>query len=89
MDMAQAVFFGKGQCASCHQPPYYTDNTMHDLKVDRFYKKMREFREMVNEAEINKVKAEICENRNKKAEIELCYKDLRKFCRALGLNAPA
>lgn len=33
----QEVFFGKGQCGSCHVPPHYTDNTMHDLKVDRFY----------------------------------------------------
>src|SRR5659263_486520 len=24
----QGVFFGKGQCASCHTPPYYTDNLM-------------------------------------------------------------
>ena len=30
----QEVFFGKGQCASCRQPPYYTDNLMHDLKGD-------------------------------------------------------
>jgi hypothetical protein len=58
-------------------------------KVDRFYKKMREFREMLDEAEINKVQTEICDNKNKKAEIEACYKDLRKFCRALGLSAPA
>jgi cytochrome c peroxidase len=34
----QDVFFGKGQCASCHQPPFYTDNLMHDLKTDRFFK---------------------------------------------------
>jgi cytochrome c peroxidase len=34
----QAVFFGKGQCASCHTPPYYTDNLMHNLKVERFFK---------------------------------------------------
>lgn len=34
----QEVFYGKGQCASCHQPPYYTDNTMHNLQADRFYK---------------------------------------------------
>jgi cytochrome c peroxidase len=33
----QAVFHGKGQCATCHQPPYYTDNLMHNLKVERFY----------------------------------------------------
>lgn len=34
----QNVFFGKADCASCHPAPYYTDNLMHDLKVDRFYK---------------------------------------------------
>jgi cytochrome c peroxidase len=33
----QAVFFGKGQCASCHMPPDYTDNTMHNLKLERFF----------------------------------------------------
>ena len=41
----QEVFFGKGQCASCHQPPYYTDNLMHDLKTERFFKP-----EMINHA---------------------------------------
>src|SRR5499427_10528119 len=34
----QEIFFGKAKCAVCHPPPYYTDNTMHDLKVWRFYK---------------------------------------------------
>ena len=34
----QDLFFGKAQCSTCHTPPYYTDNLMHDLKVDRFYK---------------------------------------------------
>jgi cytochrome c peroxidase len=34
----QALFFGKGQCAACHTPPYYTDNLMHNLKVERFFK---------------------------------------------------
>lgn len=33
----QAVFFGKGQCATCHAAPYYTDNLMHNLKVERFF----------------------------------------------------
>jgi cytochrome c peroxidase len=32
------LFFGKANCASCHTPPFYTDNLMHDLKVERFYK---------------------------------------------------
>ncbi len=34
----QDVFFGKGQCGTCHTPPHYTDNTMHDLKLERFMK---------------------------------------------------
>ncbi len=34
----QEVFFGKGRCADCHMPPYYTDNLMHNLKTERFFK---------------------------------------------------
>jgi len=34
----QDLFFGKANCAGCHQAPYYTDNLMHNLKVERFYK---------------------------------------------------
>jgi cytochrome c peroxidase len=33
----EALFFGKAQCSTCHPPPFYTDNTMHDLAVDRFF----------------------------------------------------
>ncbi len=34
----QALFFGKADCSSCHPAPYYTDNLMHNLRVERFYK---------------------------------------------------
>jgi len=34
----QELFFGKAQCAVCHPAPYYTDNLMHNLKTERFYK---------------------------------------------------
>jgi cytochrome c peroxidase len=34
----QELFFGKAQCAACHPAPYYTDNLMHNLKVERLYK---------------------------------------------------
>ncbi|SDS12604.1 cytochrome B6 [Opitutus sp. GAS368] len=33
----QELFFGKAQCVACHAPPYYTDNTMHDLRTGRFF----------------------------------------------------
>lgn len=34
----QEVFFGKAKCGICHTAPYYTDNLMHNLKTERFYK---------------------------------------------------
>ncbi|QBS11116.1 cytochrome B6 [Legionella israelensis] len=34
----QELFFGKAKCATCHAPPYYTDNSMHNLKTERFFK---------------------------------------------------
>ena len=34
----QTLFFGKAKCGSCHPAPYYTDNTMHNLQTERFYK---------------------------------------------------
>ena len=34
----EAIFNGKGRCALCHPSPYFTDNSMHDLKAERFYK---------------------------------------------------
>ena len=34
----QALFNGKAQCSVCHPAPYYTDNSMHNLRVERFFK---------------------------------------------------
>ena len=34
----QDLFFSKARCSFCHHPPYYTDNLMHNLKAERFYK---------------------------------------------------
>ena len=28
----------RGNCASCHPAPYYTDNLMHNLRTERFYR---------------------------------------------------
>jgi len=33
----QELFFGKAQCGVCHPAPFYLDNRMHDLKVERFH----------------------------------------------------
>jgi len=35
--LGQEIFFGKGQCGACHPAPFYLDDKMHDLKVQRFY----------------------------------------------------
>jgi cytochrome c peroxidase len=34
----QDVFFGKAKCGVCHPAPYYTDNLMHNLRAERFFK---------------------------------------------------
>ena len=34
----QALFFGKAKCGTCHAAPYYTDNLMHNLQTERFYR---------------------------------------------------
>jgi cytochrome c peroxidase len=34
----EALFNGKGHCVTCHPAPYYTDNSMHNLQTERFYK---------------------------------------------------
>jgi cytochrome c peroxidase len=34
----QELFFGKAQCSVCHMAPYYTDNLMHNLHTERFFK---------------------------------------------------
>jgi cytochrome c peroxidase len=34
----EALFNGKARCAACHPAPYYTDNSMHNLRAERFYK---------------------------------------------------
>ena len=35
--LGQSVFLGKGRCAVCHTPPYYTDNLMHNMRTERFF----------------------------------------------------
>lgn len=39
----EKLFNGKAQCSVCHPAPYYTDNSMHNLRTERFYKE-----EMIN-----------------------------------------
>jgi cytochrome c peroxidase len=33
----QELFFGKARCSECHSGPHYTDNTLHDLQLERFF----------------------------------------------------
>ncbi|WP_243373095.1 cytochrome B6 [Geotalea sp. SG265] len=32
----EKIFFEKGKCGNCHMPPFYMDQQMHDLKLERF-----------------------------------------------------
>jgi cytochrome c peroxidase len=33
----QALFFGKARCAECHSGAHFTDNSLHDLQLERFF----------------------------------------------------
>jgi cytochrome c peroxidase len=33
----QDLFFGKARCGECHTGAYYTDGTLHDLQLERFF----------------------------------------------------
>jgi cytochrome c peroxidase len=33
----QELFFGKARCGECHPAPFYLDDRMHDLHLERFY----------------------------------------------------
>jgi len=35
--LGEELFFGAGKCNTCHPPPFFLDNQMHDLRLDRFY----------------------------------------------------
>jgi cytochrome c peroxidase len=32
----EKLFFGKAACATCHPPPFYLDDKMHDLRLEQF-----------------------------------------------------
>src|SRR3954469_14676462 len=34
----EALFLGKARCATCHPAPFYLDDKMHDLQLERFTK---------------------------------------------------
>jgi cytochrome c peroxidase len=33
----EQLFFGAAQCSQCHPAPFYLDDKMHDLKLERFF----------------------------------------------------
>lgn len=43
----EELFFGKASCSACHLPPFYTDNLMHDLQVERFFTPRMEGKMMI------------------------------------------
>ena len=35
--LGEELFFGRARCADCHPAPFYLDDKMHDLQLERFY----------------------------------------------------
>lgn len=55
-------------------------------QVDAFYKKVHAFKEMLEEAEPISIRKEIAENKNKKNQLQQCFKMFKKFCKEVGLD---
>lgn len=59
-------------------------------KVDRFYRCVHDFRELLAESNVQQVKREIADTqgggKNKKDELWRCYRDLKRFCKEVGLD---
>lgn len=51
-----------------------------------FYSKISKFRDTIREINPNQIKEEIQSNKNMKYEIEMCFRDFKKFIRELGLD---
>jgi hypothetical protein len=61
----------------------YTDKPE---KVDPFYKKVREFRELIQNTSPIKTKNEIKASKSRKYELQKCYRDFKRFCKHVGLD---
>jgi len=54
-------------------------------KIDGFYKKVGQFRELIREQNVNERREEILNNKNMKDLLRRCLKDLQRFCEEIGL----
>ena len=54
-------------------------------KVNGFYNKLEQFRELIGESNIVKIREEISSNSNMKSAIKRCFKDFKKFYKEIGL----
>lgn len=55
-------------------------------KIDGFYKRVNDFRELVRMQNVSKIKDEIQNNPNMRSVIKYCLKDLQKFCKDINLD---
>lgn len=55
-------------------------------KIDVFYRRLDQFREMLLEADINKIREEVADNANMKHAVARCFKDFKRFCREIDIE---
>lgn len=59
-------------------------------QVDPFYKKVREFRDLIRSTPPNEVKADVDQEgqagKSRRVELRKCYKDFRAFCKQVGID---
>lgn len=77
--------FLENEPSTAYKEAYFLLHKNRPDKIDTFYKKISQFRDLIRESDIKKVKEEISSNANMKNSIKQCLKDFQKFCRDIEL----
>lgn len=78
--------FCDGDPDDCYRDAIEVLNWQRPDKIDGFYKRINQFRELIDSANPQKIKDEILANPNRKQVLKNCLKVLQKFCKEVDLQ---
>lgn len=78
--------FCDGDPDDCYKDGIEVLNWQRPDKIDGFYKRINQFRELIDNANPQKIKDEIVANPHRKQVLKNCLKVLQKFCKEVDLQ---
>lgn len=55
-------------------------------KIDVFYKRLDQFRDLLLASDVNKIKEDVATNKNMKYAVTKCFTDFKKFCKEIDID---